>query len=61
MKLLYEQKQSPIFQNRMYDTESEAKACPKGDMQLVEDQRSGLVYNATFRLEVMSTIKMNRL
>lgn len=53
LKLLYEQDQLPIFQNRMYDTEAEAKACPKGDMHLVEDQQSGLVYNAAFRPELM--------
>lgn len=52
-KLLYQQKQFPIFQNRMYDTEAEAKACPKGDVQLVEDQRTGLVYNAAFQRELM--------
>lgn len=52
-KLLYEQMQLPIFQNRMYDTEAEAKACPKGDMQLVEDQRTGLVYNVAFQPSLM--------
>lgn len=52
-KLLYQQEQLPIFQNRMYDTEAEAQACPKGDMRLVEDQQTGLVYNAAFRPELM--------
>ena len=53
-KLLYQQEQFPIFQNRMYDTETEAKACPKGDVKLVEDLSTGLVYNAAFRPEQMS-------
>ena len=53
-RLLYRQEQFPIFQNRMYDTEEEAKACPKGNVQLVEDQRTGLVYNAAFRPELMA-------
>ena len=53
-KSLYQQGQLPIFQNRMYDTEAQAKACPKGDVQLVEDQRTGLVYNAAFRPELMA-------
>ncbi len=53
-RLLYQQEQLPIFQNRMYDTEVEAKACPKGDVQLVEDQETGLVYNAHFRPELMA-------
>jgi SAM-dependent methyltransferase len=54
IRLLYQQEQLPIFQNRMYDTEEEAKACPTGDMHLVEDQLTGLVYNAAFRPEVMA-------
>ena len=53
-RLLYQQEQFPIFQNRMYDSEAEAKACPKGDVQLVEDQRTGLVYNAAFLPELMA-------
>lgn len=53
-KLLYQLDQLPIFQNRMYDTEAEAKACPKGDMQLVENQETGLVYNAAFHPELMT-------
>lgn len=48
IKLLYQQEQFPIFQNHMYSTEYEAKACPKGDIRLVEDQLTGLVYNAAF-------------
>ena len=53
VRVLYRQGQLPIFQNCMYATEAEAKACPKGDMELVEDQLSGLVYNAAFRPELM--------
>lgn len=52
-KLLYKQEQLPIFQNRMYKTEDQAKACPKGDVELVENQQTGLVYNAAFRPELM--------
>jgi hypothetical protein len=48
MEPLYEQAQLPIFQNRMYEAEAEAKACPKGDMRLVEDQATGLVYITGF-------------
>lgn len=53
-KLLYEQLGLPIFQNRMYDTEAEAKACATGTMRLVEDQKTGLVYNEAFRPELMT-------
>lgn len=54
VKFLYRQDQFPIFQNRMYDTEEEARACPQGDIRLVEDFETGLVYNAAFRPELMA-------
>ncbi len=50
---LYQIEQLPIFQNRMYDSEEEAKACPTGDIRLVEDQLTGLVYNAAFLPDLM--------
>jgi len=53
MRLLYQQNQLPIFQNRVYDSPVEARACPKGDIRLVEDARTGLIYNAAFRQEMM--------
>jgi hypothetical protein len=52
-RLLYEQRHLPIFQNRMYSSVEEARNCPRGDLQLVEDLGSGLVYNAAFRPELM--------
>lgn len=54
LKLLYEQPGYPVFQNRMYDSPQEGKDCPKGDIRLVEDGATGLVYNAAFRPELMS-------
>jgi hypothetical protein len=53
INVLYKQNQLPIFQNRMYDSEISAKNCPKGDIELVEDLISGLVYNAAFHPELM--------
>jgi len=50
---LYEQPQLPVFQNRMYETEAEAKACPTGDIRLKEDGTTGLVYNEAFRPELV--------
>lgn len=50
---LYKIGQLPIFQNRMYESESEARACPKGDVDLVEDLTTGLVYNRAFRPDLM--------
>ena len=54
MHSLYQVEQLPTFQNRVYDAEFEAKTCPKGDIRLVEDLRTGLVYNEAFRPELMN-------
>ncbi len=53
LKELYRLDQLPIFQNRIYPTEVEAKECPKGDMRLVQDQHTGLIFNASFNPELM--------
>jgi len=53
VKVLYEIEQLPIFQNHMYDSKAEAVACPKGDVRLVENLETGLVYNEAFRPELM--------
>lgn len=53
LKTLYEARDFPIFQNRMYDTRAEALACPRGDIRLVEDLSSGLVRNAAFDASLM--------
>lgn len=50
---IYRVEQLPIFQNRMYDSEEEARHCPKGDILLVEDQQTGLIYNKAFNSELM--------
>jgi hypothetical protein len=52
-RVLYRQKQFPIFQNRMYDTAIEARSCQRGDIVLVEDKITGLIYNSAFRSELM--------
>jgi hypothetical protein len=52
--LLFEELDFPIFQNRMYDSQEEARACPKGDIRLVQDGSSGLIRNAAFRSELMA-------
>lgn len=52
-RVLYEQERFPVFQNRMYDSSDGARHCTRGDIRLVEDLRSGLVYNAAFRPELM--------
>lgn len=45
---LYRQEDLPIFQNRMYDTPEAGINCPKGQMLLVQDGVTGLVFNAAF-------------
>lgn len=53
MKVLYEQKQFPVLQNRVYDTVETARNCPKGDIKIVEDSKTGLIYNYAFDSELI--------
>lgn len=50
MKLyeLFRVKDMPIFQNKMFPDELSARACPKGDVSLVQDMESGLIFNSSF-------------
>jgi len=52
-RILYQQSQFPIFQNRVYDTMKEAIFCPKGELEIVEDQSTGLVYNNAFQSDLV--------
>lgn len=45
---LFEQAGFPVFQNRMYNTRQEAIDCPRGDVHIVQNDATGLVYNAAF-------------
>lgn len=38
----------PVYQNRMFDTAEEARACTLGDVVLVQDETTGLVSNISF-------------
>lgn len=38
----------PVFQNKMFSDRISALACPKGDMVLVQDRDTGLIFNAAF-------------
>jgi SAM-dependent methyltransferase len=40
--------QLPVYQNKMFDTAESARACPRGDVVLAQDDASGLVANAAF-------------
>ena len=50
---LYCQTQFPVLQNRVYPSAQEARSCPKGDIVIVQDLDTGLIYNAAFRPELM--------
>lgn len=51
---IYRATQLPVFQNRMFHTEVEAKNCTKGDVVLVQDCETGLIFNQTFIPELMT-------
>jgi hypothetical protein len=53
IKTLYSVNSLPVFQNRMFDTEIEAKACTRGDVVVGQDLRTGLISNRAFRSELM--------
>lgn len=52
-RILFEAWQYPVLQNTMYATPDAARACPKGDIRLVEDPSTGLVYNGAFQPELV--------
>lgn len=48
IRKLYTQRDFPVLQNRVYETQSEAINCLTGDILLVEDLITGLIYNHSF-------------
>jgi hypothetical protein len=50
---LYSQTSLPVFQNKVYATAEEAKSCPTGDVNLVQDLQTGLIFNQAFRPELV--------
>jgi hypothetical protein len=50
---LYRVEQLPVFQNRMFRTKEHAGNCVKGDVVLVRDMETGLIFNQAFRPELM--------
>lgn len=45
---LFRSENLPVFQNKMFVDANSAKACPKGDVVLVQNTDSGLIFNAAF-------------
>jgi len=52
-KLLYWADQLPVFQNRMFPSSEEARDCVKGDISLVRDLETGLIFNQAFTPELL--------
>jgi hypothetical protein len=50
---LYQADQLPVFQNRMFHSPKEARDCVKGDVVLVQDLQTGLIFNQSFKPELM--------
>jgi len=44
----------PVYQNKMFGTANEARACPRGDVILTQDAASGLVHNSAFDTDLLS-------
>lgn len=50
---IYCARQLPVFQNRVYNSEHEARNCIKADVVLVQDQETGLIFNQAFAPDLM--------
>lgn len=38
----------PVYQNKMFETAEAGRACPRGNIELVQDLSSGLIFNQAF-------------
>jgi SAM-dependent methyltransferase len=52
-KEIYRIEQLPVFQNRMFRSTEDAQNCAKGDVILVQDLETGLIFNQAFQPELM--------
>lgn len=50
---LFEVKSLPVFQNKMFAERTDAQGCPKGDVRLVQDMNTGLIFNASFNANLL--------
>ncbi len=46
--ILYKQNNFPIFQNVLYNTKEEALNCKVANIELIQDEKTGLIYNRLF-------------
>ena len=54
LKTLYRQERFPIFQNRVYDSKNDSVNCPVGNIHLVQDSSTGLIFNSEFSESLMA-------
>jgi hypothetical protein len=52
-KILYSQINFPVLQNRVYETVEEANNCPTGNIEIVQNDKNGLIYNNAFDLNII--------
>jgi hypothetical protein len=52
--LIVEQKQVPVFQNKVYPSLSEALKAETGKVQLVQSNQSGFIFNRLFNPDIMN-------
>ena len=53
VRQLYCAAELPVLQNRTFDTAAAARQCPRGDLNLVQDLHTGLIFNEQFRAELV--------
>jgi SAM-dependent methyltransferase len=53
-RTLYTAEQLPVFQNRIFHSDEEARNCTRGDVVLAQDLSTGLISNRAFRPELMT-------
>lgn len=52
-RLLLELAGIPVYQNRIFETREDAVACPRGDLMLVQDDATGLIFNSAFDAQLI--------
>jgi hypothetical protein len=52
-KQLYSVEALPVLQNRTFSSKDEAMNCTKGNIDLVQDMATGLIFNLAFRPELL--------
>jgi len=52
-ELLYRAEGLPVFQNRIFHSGEEARSCATGDVELIQEPETGLIFNRAFRPELM--------